>query len=93
MNFETYKRDGEYHYINVNYPGLVCIHKDPNIFVVHDFLTNSECDTIIDTMKDKEMVNAFISGGRQNLDYRKCLTKTIFKSYQNFLILKILEKK
>ena len=84
MELDSYYPDGEYHYINVNYPGLVCIHKNPNIFVVHDFLTNNECDTIIDTMKDKEMVNAFISGGRQDLDYRKCLTKTIFKSSPEF---------
>lgn len=84
MELDSYHPDGEYHFININYPGLECIHKDPNIFVVHDFLKHNECDTIINLMKDKKMVNAYISGGNQDLDYRKCLTKTIFKSSSEF---------
>jgi len=84
MNLESYKPDGEYHFLNKNYPGLEWIHKNPNLFIVRNFLTDKECDDIINLMKDKKMTNAYISGGRQDLDYRKCLTKTIFKSSSEF---------
>ena len=90
---EKYQADGEYHFINKEYPGLEWIHKEPNIFIVHDFLTNDECDNVINLMKDKKMVNAYISGGNQDLDYRKCLTKTIFKSSPEFNHFKRFRKK
>ena len=90
---EKYQPDGEYHFINKEYPGLEWIHKEPNIFIVHDFLTNDECDNVINLMKDKKMVNAYISGGNQDLDYRKCLTKTIFKTTPEFNHFKRFRKK
>ena len=84
MNLEDYITNVDYHVIDINYPGLRCIHKDPYIFIIEDFLSDSECNNIINYMEDKEMINAFISGGRQDLNYRKCLTKTIFKSSPDF---------
>ena len=84
MNLENYQPDGEYHFLNKAYPGLEWIHKNPNLFIVRNFLTDKECDNIKNIMKDKKMVNAYISGGLQDIDYRKCLTKTIFKRSPEF---------
>jgi len=35
--------------INMDYPGLKCIHQQPPIFVVDNFLTNDECDALVAT--------------------------------------------
>ena len=42
-----YKDDGEFHYINKEYPGLIAVHKDPWIFVVPHFLNKEECNSLI----------------------------------------------
>lgn len=84
MNYNSYKPDGEHQYINTNHTGLICIHKDPYIFVIHDFLLDEECYFFIDKMKYKKMSNAYLIGYRQDLKYRKCLSKSIYKSYPEF---------
>lgn len=33
--------------LDLNYPGLICIHKDPLIFAIPDFLPADVCDEII----------------------------------------------
>jgi len=35
--------------INFNYPGLEKVHEQPPIYVVHDFLTGTECDMLMQT--------------------------------------------
>lgn len=42
-----YKDDGEFKYINKEYPGLIAVHKDPWIFVVPQFLNKEECNSLI----------------------------------------------
>ena len=42
-----YKDDGEFHYINKEYPGLIAVNKDPWIFAVPHFLNKEECDSLI----------------------------------------------
>lgn len=44
---QSYTPDGQTHFINKDYPGLQCIHENPRIFVVHDFLTAAECDEVM----------------------------------------------
>jgi len=38
---------GPFHQINLRYPNLQQIHKDPDIFAIEKFLTENECDGII----------------------------------------------
>jgi len=33
--------------LNLAYPGLQLVHRSPNIFVVHDFLTSNECEQLM----------------------------------------------
>lgn len=39
---------GPFHQINQQYPGLKQLHKDPDVFAVENFLSDDECDRIID---------------------------------------------
>eukprot|EP01044_Picomonas_judraskeda_P020988 COSAG03_NODE_4817_length_1422_cov_10.699169_1_plen_255_part_10 len=47
LPLDSYLPDGQFHFIDKSYPGLQCIHEDPRIFVVHDFLSAEECDGLI----------------------------------------------
>ena len=38
---------GLFHQVNLDYPGIRQIHKDPDIYEVDNFLTDEECDRII----------------------------------------------
>ncbi|KAL3787594.1 hypothetical protein HJC23_000082 [Cyclotella cryptica] len=38
---------GPFHQINLDYPGLKRIHRDPDIYAVDNFLTVDECDRIV----------------------------------------------
>jgi len=42
-----YAPDGDHLAINVNFPGLRAIHKDPWIFLVPDLLTQDECEQMV----------------------------------------------
>mmetsp|Transcript_3854 Transcript_3854/g.9105 ORF Transcript_3854/g.9105 Transcript_3854/m.9105 type:complete len:329 (+) Transcript_3854:662-1648(+) len=44
-----------FHEVNLTTPGLQLISRAPNVFLVHDFLTSSECDAIV-TMAGSDMV-------------------------------------
>jgi hypothetical protein len=84
LPFDSYAPDGQLHFIDKNYPGLQCIHADPRIFVVHDFLSAEECDGLIASVAGIKMTNAYVSGGSQNLDYRRCQTRSVFKQNPEF---------
>lgn len=93
MNFNCYQPDGEHHFINTNYPGLICIHKKPYIFLVDNFLTHNECDNIINNMKDKNMANAQVAGSNPNLIYRKCLSMSVYKHIPEFYLFENVREK
>ena len=38
---------GPFHKINLHYPGLKQIHKNPDIFIIDNFLSNDECNKVI----------------------------------------------
>ena len=42
---------GSFHQINLEYPGLKKIHREPDIYEIENFLTDDECDRIIDKIR------------------------------------------
>lgn len=45
--FHNYLSNPYFQQIDTQYPGLQLIHENPFLFIVNDFLTNDECDRII----------------------------------------------
>ena len=48
LPIDRYGRQSLFHHINVGYPGVELVHEDPFIFLVHDFLSTSECQQLMD---------------------------------------------
>ena len=42
-----YEPDGDHLFINADFPGLRAVHKDPWIFLVHNLLTQDECERLM----------------------------------------------
>ena len=42
-----YRAQRAFHHLDLSYPGLDLVHKEPYIFVVHDFLSSSECTQLL----------------------------------------------
>jgi len=47
LPFDGYRAQRLFHHINLSYPGLQLIHEQPYIFIVSDFLSASECSTLL----------------------------------------------
>jgi hypothetical protein len=53
-----------FHEINLAAPGLQLVSQAPNVFLVHDFLTSSECDAVV-TMAGSDMVPSLCGAWQQ----------------------------
>ena len=42
-----YRAQRAFHHLDLSYPGLDLVHEEPYIFVVHDFLSSSECTQLL----------------------------------------------
>lgn len=42
-----YRAQRAFHHLDLSYPGLDLVHEEPYIFVVHDFLSSSECTQLV----------------------------------------------
>jgi len=62
LSMDNYLANPFFHKINTEYPGLQLIHEDPFVFVVNNFLTDDECDHLV----QKAMAGT-ISNGREAL--------------------------
>ena len=71
---------GPVHKINLSYPGVKQIHKDPDVYQIEDFLTESECERIISDMKSKlKPVEIFDEeSGKYKRSYRRTHTSAKF---------------
>lgn len=54
---EKYLSNPFFHKINLKYPGLQLIHEEPYIFIVNNFLSNDECDRLIQKSMGPESSN------------------------------------
>lgn len=63
-----YSSDGDHLAINVDFPGLRAIHKDPWIFLVPDLLTQDECEQLMAKAEPHFQDSCSYSNGHRTCD-------------------------
>mmetsp|Transcript_30926 Transcript_30926/g.51214 ORF Transcript_30926/g.51214 Transcript_30926/m.51214 type:complete len:423 (-) Transcript_30926:155-1423(-) len=47
LPLDSFRAQNLFHQIDLNFPGLQLVHQNPFVFIVRDFLTAAECETLI----------------------------------------------
>ena len=55
ISLERYLAQRRFHRINTSFPKLQLVHEEPYIFVIMDFLTQPECEALIDHLRSSKM--------------------------------------
>lgn len=63
LPFDKYLANPFFKRINTDYPGLQLIHEEPYIFIVNNFLTDNECDRLIQKTIQTDNSGSSISSG------------------------------